>query len=125
MAIIPDMGSELATDFEVLFWYITVTTGTVGLAVYLAILYFCVAYRRGATDGNTPRILGSVRLEVAWTIAPLGIFLSYFAGGVYVYNKAAHLPDDAMEIFIIGKQWMWKRSTPTGSGSSSAVTPTT
>lgn len=113
-AIIPEMGSELSWDFEVLFWYITITTGAVGFAVYAALLYFCVVYRRGATNGNTPRILGSVRLELAWTVTPLFVFLSYFGGGVYIYNKAAHPPEDAMEVFIIGKQWMWKAQYPDG-----------
>jgi cytochrome c oxidase subunit 2 len=108
------MGSDGALQFEYLFWYITITCGLVGLGVYAALLYFCVAYRRGATTGSTPRILGSVRLELTWTIAPLMVFLSYYAWGAVVFNKAAHPPDDAMEVFIIGKQWMWKAQYPNG-----------
>jgi cytochrome c oxidase subunit 2 len=108
------MGSEGARQFEYLFWYITISTGLVGLGVYGALLYFCVVYRRGASvgpngvPGSTPRILGSVRLELAWTIIPMFVFISYFALGVVVFNKAAHPPEDAMEVFVIGKQWMWK-----------------
>jgi cytochrome c oxidase subunit 2 len=86
----------------------------VGGAVYVALLYFCIRYRRGVTTGSTPRILGSVRLELAWTIAPLFVFLSYFAGGVFVYNHHAHPPEDSMEVFVIGKQWMWKAQYPNG-----------
>ncbi len=114
LSFIPEMASTQAYHFEMLFWYIAITTGTVGFAVYGALLYFCVAYRRGATTGSTPRILGSVRLELAWTITPLIIFISYFAAGVVVFNKAAHPPEDAMEIFVIGKQWMWKAQYPNG-----------
>ncbi|MFM8271080.1 MAG: cytochrome c oxidase subunit II [Gemmata sp.] len=111
---VPEMASTQATHFELLFWYITITTSVVGLAVYAAIAYFCVAYRRGATTGSTPRILGSTRLELAWTIIPLFVFLSYFGGGLLVYNHAAHAPPDAEEIFVIGKQWMWKAQYPNG-----------
>jgi cytochrome c oxidase subunit 2 len=117
---VPEMASKGANDFEFLFWYLTGTTGAVGLLVYLALLYFCIRYRRGATrnpDGTvagTPRILGSMRLELAWTVMPLFAFLSYFAVGVYVYNRAVHPPEDAMEIFVIGKQWMWKAQYPNG-----------
>lgn len=113
-SFVPEMASAQAYDFELLFWYVTATTGAVGLAVYAALLYFCVRYRRGNTTGSTPRILGSVRLELAWTVTPLFVFLTYFAGGVALYNKASHPPDDAMEVFVIGKQWMWKAQYPSG-----------
>lgn len=114
LPFIPERASTLADQFEVLFWYITVTTGVVGLGVYAAMAYFCVVYRRGNTTGSTPRILGSTRLELAWTIIPLFVFLSYFAGGLVVFNKAAHAPADADEVFVIGKQWMWKAQYPNG-----------
>jgi cytochrome c oxidase subunit II len=114
LPFIPEMASEGALQFEYLFWYITITCGVVGGAIYIALLYFCVRYRRGATTGSTPRILGSVRLELSWTIAPLMVFLTYYAWGAYIFNKAAHPPEDAMEIFIIGKQWMWKAQYPNG-----------
>ncbi len=114
LPFIPERASTLADQFEVLFWYITITTGVVGLGVYAALAYFCVVYRRGATTGSTPRILGSTRLELGWTIIPLFVFLSYFAGGLMVYNHAAHAPADSEEIFVIGKQWMWKAQYPDG-----------
>ena len=114
LPFIPEMAAEGAAPFEYLFWYISITCGVVGFAIYGALLYFCVRYRRGATTGSTPRILGSVRLELAWTVLPLLVFLSYFAAGVVVYNKAMHPPDDAMEVYVIGKQWMWKAQYPGG-----------
>jgi cytochrome c oxidase subunit 2 len=58
--------------------------------------------------------LGSEKLEITWTIIPMIIFLTFFAGGVYVFNYAAHAPRDAMEVFVIGKQWMWKAQYPNG-----------
>ncbi|AMV24520.1 Cytochrome c oxidase subunit 2 precursor [Gemmata sp. SH-PL17] len=114
LPFIPERASTLADQFEYLFWYITITTGVVGLGVYAALAYFCVRYRRGATSGSTPRILGSTRLELAWTVVPLLVFLTFFAWGMFVYNHAAHAPADSEEIFVIGKQWMWKAQYPNG-----------
>ncbi|MBY0459257.1 MAG: cytochrome c oxidase subunit II [Gemmataceae bacterium] len=114
LPFIPDRAATLADHFELLFWYIAVTSTVVGLAVYAAIVYFCVQYRRGNTEGHTPRILGSTRLELAWTIIPLFVFLSYFAGGVVVYNHHVHPPADAEEVYVFGKQWMWKAQYPGG-----------
>jgi cytochrome c oxidase subunit 2 len=114
LPFIPEQASTLATRFEYLFWYITIVCGVAGLAIYAFMLYCCVKYRRGATTGSTPRILGSQRLELTWTIIPTVIFFSFFGWGVAVFNHAAHPPADAMEVFVIGKQWMWKAQYPTG-----------
>jgi cytochrome c oxidase subunit 2 len=112
--LIPVAASTLAYDFEAIFWYVTAVCTIGGLLVYAGILYFCVVYRRGATTGSTPRILGSARLELAWTVIPTIIFFTFFGWGAVVYTKAVHPPPDAMEIFIIGKQWMWKAQYPSG-----------
>ncbi|HSQ55053.1 MAG TPA: cytochrome c oxidase subunit II [Gemmata sp.] len=108
LPIIPVMASTLAARFEALFWYVTIVTGISALLVYGAILYFCVAFRRSEANTQTPRILGSARLEIAWTIIPTIIFFTFFAWGAIVYRYAMQPPRDAEEIFVIGKQWMWK-----------------
>lgn len=114
MNIIPDMASTLSYQFEALFWYITIVCGTVGAMIYAALLYFCIVYRRGANPGPTPRILGSTRLELAWTVIPAVVFLTFYAWGVVVFNHATHPPEDSMEVYVIGKQWMWKAQYPNG-----------
>lgn len=114
LPFIPEQASTLAVRFEYLFWYITAVCGFAGLAVYAFLFYCCVKYRRGATTGSTPRILGSARLELAWTIIPTIIFFTFFGWGVAVYNHATHAPADALEVFITGKQWMWKAQYPGG-----------
>jgi cytochrome c oxidase subunit 2 len=114
LPLIPERASTLANLFEPLFWYISITTGVAGLLVYLVMLYFCIRYRRGATTGSTPRILNSERLEIAWTILPTVVFFTYYAWGVVVFTHAAHVPKDAMEVYVIGKQWMWKAQYATG-----------
>jgi cytochrome c oxidase subunit 2 len=108
LPVVPVMASTLAEKFELLFWYIVLVTGGSAVLVYGAMLFFCVAYRRTPENRQTPRILGSARLEIAWTIIPTIIFFSCFAWGAVVYRYFAQPPRDAEEIFIIGKQWMWK-----------------
>ncbi|MFO0824668.1 MAG: cytochrome c oxidase subunit II, partial [Gemmataceae bacterium] len=113
-SLIPVAASTMAYQWEALFWYIAIVTTIGGLAVYAGLLYFCIAFRRGNTTGSTPRILGSHRLEMAWTIIPTIIFFTFFGWGAVLYTKAVHPPADAMEIFVIGKQWMWKAQYPNG-----------
>jgi cytochrome c oxidase subunit 2 len=76
--------------------------------IALLLLYFAVKYRRRGEDDRTPRILGSHRLEWFWTIAPMFFFLIMFIWGSSIYTSMALPPPDALEVFVVGKQWMWK-----------------
>ncbi len=116
-SIMPEQASELAWHIDNLIWFITAVTGVVGLGVYAAMAFFCVVYRRkdgGLGPAPTPRILGSHKLELAWSVIPLFVFLAFFVWGAYVYNMALHAPADAEEIYVVGKQWMWKVQYPGG-----------
>lgn len=113
--ILPEQASELAFHVDLLFWAITAMVTIVSLGMYAAILGFCIVYRKKeGVEIQTPRILGSHQLELLWTIVPLLLFLGMFGWGAWVYNKAMHAPDDAPEIYVVGKQWMWKVQYPGG-----------
>jgi cytochrome c oxidase subunit 2 len=110
-----DRASVVADRFEPLFWYIVAWTTIGTLFVCAGLVWCCVAYRRKSGDAiATPRILGSHKLELFWTVTPLLIFLTFFVWGMWVYDGAVHPPADAPEIKVIGKQWMWKIQYPQG-----------
>ncbi|MDB5307763.1 MAG: ctaC 1 [Gemmataceae bacterium] len=109
-----DRASVVADRFEPLFWYIVAWTALGTLLVCAGMAFCCIKYRRTAASGSTPRILGSHRLELFWTLTPLLIFLTFFVWGAWVYDSAVHPPKDAPEIKVIGKQWMWKAQYPEG-----------
>ena len=113
--LLPTAATEFAADYDVLFWYITLVVSVGSLAVYGLMVYFCFAYGQyGPAVRPTPRILGSTKLEIAWTLIPLFLFLSFSAWGLRLYNMQVAAPTDAPEYFAVGKQWMWKTQHPTG-----------
>src|SRR6476620_9190256 len=57
---------------------------------------------------------GSMVLETVWFIIPFIISLTIFLGGAIVYFNQYTPPEDAMEIYVVGKQWMWKAQHETG-----------
>ena len=82
--------------------------------IFVLVTIFAIKYRRRAAD-ETPRpIHGSLGLELAWTIIPLGLAMVMFGWGAWVYISLSSPPADAIEIFVVGKQWMWKLQHPDG-----------
>ena len=60
------------------------------------------------------QIEGSTLLEATWTIIPLGLFLVMFVWGSIIYFRIYTPPANAMNIYVVGKQWMWKAEHPGG-----------
>ncbi len=112
--ILPERASEQAAQVDYLFYFISAVTGAGTLLVFLLLIGFCTAYRRKTMNDKTPRILGSHQLEIFWSATPLVLFLVMFAWGVVVFDQGFAAPADAPEIFVVGKQWMWKAQHPNG-----------
>jgi len=54
------------------------------------------------------------RIEIAWTVIPLGLFLAMFAWSAEVYYHGVTVPADALPVYVVGKQWMWHLEHPSG-----------
>lgn len=86
------------------------------MAVLIAglVLYFAFRYHRRSEDERTTRIHGGHLLEWAWTIIPIFFFIVMFVWGAKTYTFVFDPPPDSMDIFVVGKQWMWKIQHPGG-----------
>ena len=112
--LFPEQASTVAPRVDALFWFLSAVTAFMSALVAVLILYFAIRYRRRSPRDRTPRILGSLRLELVWTIVPFLVFMVMFFWGASVFLAIARPPDDALEIFVVGKQWMWKLQHPGG-----------
>jgi len=74
---------------------------------------FSLKYRREKSPVAT-QVEGSTLLEATWTIIPLAIFLVTFVWGALLYFRIYDPPANAMNIYVVGKQWMWKAEHPGG-----------
>src|SRR4051812_16769737 len=114
LQLIPDQASGMAGRVDALFLFLSAVTGAVALLVCVLIISFAIRYRRRREDHVTPRIIGSLRLELAWSIIPLFFFCVMFAWGARIYLAQAQPPLDALNVYVVGKQWMWKLQHPEG-----------
>jgi cytochrome c oxidase subunit II len=100
-------ASSVAPRFDLLFTAMLVLCGTVAIVVCALILFFCIRYRHGAqVERNVVgRRLG---IELAWTLIPLGIFIVLFVWAGWDFVRLYKVPDDALPVYVVAKQWMWK-----------------
>jgi cytochrome c oxidase subunit 2 len=83
------------------------------LAVFGMMIAFVVRYRRGGKVRRS-RPPKTWIWEIGWTGATLVAFLGLFAWGAEAYLYLYRPPRADLEIFIVGKQWMWKVEHPGG-----------
>jgi len=112
--LFPEQASTHASRVDALFFFLCAVCGTMAILIAALLLYFSFKYRRRAEDESTPRILGNDPLEWFWTVTPFGVFVIMFIWGANLYTSVATPPPDAPEVFVVGKQWMWKIQHPDG-----------
>jgi cytochrome c oxidase subunit 2 len=114
LPLVPEQASNFAPSVDMLMVYIVAVCLFFAVAVVAAVIYFFFKYeRKSDTEIGVP-IHGDMRLETAWIVVPLILSLSMFAWGAVVYVDYRHSPGDTLDIYVIGKQWMWKVQQPTG-----------
>jgi cytochrome c oxidase subunit II len=111
--LFPDRASSLATRVDLLFFVWLALATLVALAIAVLIVFFAIKYRRGsrANRAMAPKAVRerrNRRIELAWIFIPLGLFVVMFAWAAELYYEHAAPPADAMDVYVIGKQWMWK-----------------
>ena len=112
-ALFPAEASTIAPYMDALYFFL-VAISIVGLVfVTFLIFYFSLRYRRDKNPVAT-QIEGSTILEATWTIIPLALFLVVFVWGGLLYFRIYDPPSNAMNIYVVGKQWMWKAEHPGG-----------
>lgn len=110
---LPERASDLAREVDALFWGLVILCGLITIGVCAAVIVFCLRYRQGSKATRQAH-QKTIALEVTWSSIPLVIFIGLFIWAGAVYFHMSKPPDNATEIHVVGKQWMWKVQHPTG-----------
>ncbi len=110
----PDQASEFAWQVDALYFYLILVSIFFTVVIVAAIGYFFVRYGEKEKFATPHSSHGSMLLEVTWSIIPFIISMTIFVGGAVVFYNQYRPPTDAMEMYVVGKQWMWKIQHPTG-----------
>lgn len=104
----PEQASAQAGQVDGIYFFMLAVTSFFSLLIATLVVVFAIKYRRRHKDEVGADIHGSLALELLWTIIPFLITMVMFAWGAKVFFDLYRPPAGAMEIFIVGKQWMWK-----------------
>jgi len=106
--ILPDQASTFAKDVDALYFFILATCAFFAVGVAIAVIYFGIRYHKTHDGEIGARIEGNLPLELLWSVIPTIIAMVMFGWGASVYYHLRRPPAEAMHIYAVGKQWMWK-----------------
>ena len=101
-------ASQNAAEVDYLLWALLAISLAVLALVLTLLLRYIVKYRAGSDFDRGALAQKSWRFESAWTTATLLVFFGLFVWGANLYVRLFDPPQDALLIYVIGKQWMWK-----------------
>src|SRR6202453_477863 len=112
-ALFPPEASAISPYMDAFYFFLCAISAVGMAAVIILVFGFSILYRKEKNPVAT-QIEGSTLLEATWTIIPLALFMICFVWGALLYFRIYDPPTNAMNIYIVGKQWMWKAEHPGG-----------
>jgi cytochrome c oxidase subunit 2 len=109
LPLFPEQASTFAGQVDALYFFLVGISLFFSLLIAGLVFYFAVKYRRRSEHDPIPKpATGGTTLEIVWSVIPLLISMVIFVWGASVFFKINRPPDDALEIYVVAKQWMWK-----------------
>jgi cytochrome c oxidase subunit 2 len=112
--LFPEQASTVASRVDALYLFLIAISVFFSLLIAGLVVVFAVQFRRRSDDEQPREILGSFALELTWTLVPLAIVMVVFFWSAQVYFNLQRVPPNAMEVYVVGKRWMWKAQHMTG-----------
>jgi len=111
---LPPSASTLSGSVDALYFYLIGITSFFTLLIIGALIFFMLKYRRRSPSEIPQPIAGSHKLETLWSVIPFIIAMSFFVWGAQLYFEQSRPPKNGVEVYVVGKQWMWKIQHTTG-----------
>ncbi|HEV7666196.1 MAG TPA: cytochrome c oxidase subunit II [Chloroflexota bacterium] len=114
LPIAPPQASTTAAEIDALVLFMLLGSFLIAGSIFCCIVVFCVKYRRRAGNQIGQPATRTAPLEITWTLVPLALGMIPFVWGARIYLAEAQPPPDAVEVYVVARQWMWKAEQPGG-----------
>jgi cytochrome c oxidase subunit II len=107
-------ASTVAWHIDWLIGGLLAVSAVVLVLVFALLFTYVVRYRHNSPVKRGEIAEKTFRFELSWTAATLLIFFGLFIWGSILYVRLYKPPADALKIYVVAKQWMWKVEYPGG-----------
>jgi cytochrome c oxidase subunit II len=114
-------ATTMAPEIDDLIIVLVLISCAILALVFGLMLLYMFKYRAGSAIDRGAMAKKTWRLETAWTAATLLAFFGLFVWGADLYVRLSQPAADALKIYVIAKQWMWKVEHPGGQREINAV----
>lgn len=108
LPLFPVEASTMAGKVDALYFFLVAVSAFFVVLVAGLVIFFGIRYRRRSHAEVGQKVIPSLPLEIAWSVIPLGLGLVMFAWGANLYYQQAKPPAETLDVYVVGKQWMWK-----------------
>ena len=112
--LFPERASTIAGEVDALYFFLVGLSVVMSVLIATLVVSFAVKFHRRHADEVGAQVHGGLMLELAWTFVPFIIAMVIFFWGAKVYFVMASPPRETLNIYVVGKQWMWKVQHTTG-----------
>lgn len=112
--LIPETASTVAGQIDAIYWVLVAISVFFGIVIVAGLAVSAIRYRKGSKASRAGSSSDNLLLEISWSVIPLGIAMAVFAWSSKVYIDMHVAPAGAMQVYVVGKQWMWKIQHPEG-----------
>lgn len=102
-----DPQSESAGEVANLFWLILWIAIAVFVLVEGLLVFAVIRYRRREDDEEPEQVHGNATLEIMWTVVPSLVMAVLFTLTLRTLQAQRNVPEDAIQIQVVGQQWFW------------------
>jgi cytochrome c oxidase subunit 2 len=106
--LFPESASTMSTRVDHVYFFLLAVAVFFSVLIAGLVVYYAVKYRRRTPGSVGHSIEGGLPLEIAWTVIPALITVVMFGWGASVFFAEQRAPDETINIYVVGKQWMWK-----------------
>jgi cytochrome c oxidase subunit 2 len=101
-------AASFAPEVDQLLLGLLLLSAAILAAVFGLMATFVWRYRHNSRidRGKIPQ--RTWRIETAWTAATLVVFFGLFIWGAHLFVRLEQSPANALKVYVVGKQWMWK-----------------
>jgi cytochrome c oxidase subunit 2 len=106
--LFPNAATEHARNVDWLFLCLILISAFYLALIFGPMTFFIFKFRRGKKADRSPIRIKTWKIEILWTVIPFLMMMGIFAWAADLYYQVERPPANALEAFVVGKQWMWK-----------------